>query len=258
MKASDKYTVETITEIRTWASNLFSFKTTRSQSYRFIAGQFARLGVEDDNGNLVWRAYSICSAPYDDFLEFYSIVVSDGAFTSRLSQLKVGDPVLVEKRNYGYLTTDRFECGRDLWLLSTGTGLAPFLSILQEFDPWEHYENIVLVHSVRYRHELAYEEFIDSFKENELFAGHAHKLKYVQVVTRDQVERSALNGRITRLLSNGELEAHVGLPIDPERSRVMICGNPDMVQETRDLLTGRGLTLSLRGKPGNLAVENYW
>ncbi|MGB5064545.1 MAG: ferredoxin--NADP reductase [Candidatus Competibacter sp.] len=258
MKASDKYTVETITEIRTWASNLFSFKTTRSQSYRFIAGQFARLGVEDDHGDLVWRAYSICSAPYDDFLEFYSIVVSDGAFTSRLSQLKVGDPVLVEKRNYGYLTTDRFECGRDLWLLSTGTGLAPFLSILQEFDPWEHYENIVLVHSVRYRHELAYEEFIDSFKENELFAGHAHKLKYVQVVTRDQVERSALNGRITRLLSNGELEAHVGLPIDPERSRVMICGNPDMVQETRDLLTGRGLTLSLRGKPGNLAVENYW
>ena len=250
--------METITEIRTWASNLFSFKTTRSQSYRFIAGQFARLGVEDDNGDLVWRAYSICSAPYDDFLEFYSIVVSDGAFTSRLSQLKVGDPVLVEKRNYGYLTTDRFECGRDLWLLSTGTGLAPFLSILQEFDPWEQYENIVLVHSVRYRHELAYEEFIDSFKENELFAGHAHKLKYVQVVTRDQVERSALNGRITRLLSNGELEAHVGLPIDPERSRVMICGNPDMVQETRDLLTGRGLTLSLRGKPGNLAVENYW
>ncbi|QQS53205.1 MAG: ferredoxin--NADP reductase [Candidatus Competibacteraceae bacterium] len=258
MKASDKYTVETITEIRTWASNLFSFKTTRSQSYRFIAGQFARLGVEDEHGDLVWRAYSICSAPYDDFLEFYSIVVSDGAFTSRLSQLKVGDPVLVEKRNYGYLTTDRFECGRDLWLLSTGTGLAPFLSILQEFDPWEHYENIVLVHSVRYRHELAYEEFIDSFKENELFAGHAHKLKYVQVVTRDQVERSALNGRITRLLSNGELEAHVGLPIDPERSRIMICGNPDMVQETRDLLTGRGLTLSLRGKPGNLAVENYW
>ncbi len=258
MKASDKYTAETITEIRAWASNLFSFKTTRSQSYRFIAGQFARLGVEDDHGNLVWRAYSICSAPYDDFLEFYSIVVSDGAFTSRLSQLKVGDQVLVEKRNYGYLTTDRFERGRDLWLLSTGTGLAPFLSILQEFDPWEHYENIVLVHSVRYRHELAYEEFIHSFKENELFAGHAHKLKYVQVVTRDQAERSTLNGRITRLLGNGELEAHVGLPIDPERSRVMICGNPDMVQETRDLLTGRGLTLSLRGKPGNLAVENYW
>ena len=258
MKASDKYTVETITEIRTWASNLFSFKTTRSQSYRFIAGQFARLGVEDDNGDLVWRAYSICSAPYDDFLEFYSIVVSDGAFTSRLSQLKVGDPVLVEKRNYGYLTTDRFECGRDLWLLSTGTGLAPFLSILQEFDPWEQYENIVLVHSVRYRHELAYEEFIQSFQQNPLFADYAHKLKYVQVVTRDSVERSLLNARITELLNDGRLEAHVGLPIEPERSRIMICGNPDMVQETRQLLIERGLNLSLRGKPGHLAVENYW
>ncbi|HHW76610.1 MAG TPA: ferredoxin--NADP reductase [Xanthomonadaceae bacterium] len=258
MKASDKYTVETITEIHTWASNLFSFKTTRSQSYRFIAGQFARLGVESDNGELVWRAYSICSAPYDDFLEFYSIVVPDGAFTSRLSQLRIGDPVLVEKKNYGYLTTDRFECGKDLWLLSTGTGLAPFLSILQEFDTWEQYEHIVLVHSVRYRHELAYEEFIHSFKENELFAEHARKLKYVQVITREQVERSTLNERITNLLANGELEAHVGLPISQERSRVMICGNPDMVQETRQLLTERGLTLSLRGKPGNLAVENYW
>ncbi len=138
MQASDKYTVETITEIHTWASNLFSFKTTRSQSYRFVAGQFSRLGVEGDNGELVWRA---------------SIVVPDGAFTSRLAQLKIGDQVLVEKKNYGYLTTDRFECGKDLWLLSTGTGLAPFLSILQEFDTWEKYENIVLVHSVRYRHE---------------------------------------------------------------------------------------------------------
>jgi ferredoxin--NADP+ reductase len=258
MMASDKYTVETITEIRTWAPNLFSFKTTRSQSYRFIAGQFARLGVEGDDGELVWRAYSICSAPYDDFLEFYSIVVPDGAFTSRLSQLKIGDKVLVEKKNYGYLTTDRFECGKDLWLLSTGTGLAPFLSILREFDTWEQYENIVLVHSVRYRHELAYQEFIHSFKENELFADYAHKLKYVPVVTREQAERSMLNDRITHLLANGELEAHVGLPIDRERSRVMICGNPDMVQETRQLLTERGLTVSLRGKPGNLAVENYW
>jgi ferredoxin--NADP+ reductase len=258
MKTGDKYTVETITEIRTWASNLFSFKTTRSQSYRFIAGQFARLGVEGDNDELVWRAYSICSAPYDEFLEFYSIVVPDGAFTSRLAQLKIGDQVLVEKRNYGYLTIDRFECGKDLWLLSTGTGLAPFLSILQEFEPWEQYENIVLVHSVRYQHELAYQEFIHSFKENELFAEYAHKLKYVPVVTREQAERSRLNDRITNLLTNGQLEAHVGLPIDQERSRVMICGNPDMVQETRQLLIERGLTLSLRGKPGNLAVENYW
>ena len=258
MKTSDKYTIETITEMQTWAANLFSFKTTRNPSYRFIAGQFARLGVTGDNGELVWRAYSICSAPYDDFLEFYSIVVPDGAFTSRLSQLKVGDQVLLEKKNYGYLTTDRFECGKDLWLLSTGTGLAPFLSILQEFDTWEQYENIVLVHSVRYRHELAYEEFIQSFQQNPLFADYAHKLKYVQVVTRDSVERSLLNARITELLNDGRLEAHVGLPIEPERSRIMICGNPDMVQETRQLLIERGLNLSLRGKPGHLAVENYW
>lgn len=255
-KGEDKYTEETITEIRTWARNLFSFKTTRDRSFRFAAGQFARLGVRRNDG-IVWRAYSIVSAPYDDFLEFYSIVVPGGAFTSQLSALRVGDKVLVERRSLGFLTTDRFELGKDLWMLSTGTGLAPFLSILYDLKTWETYENLVLVHSVRHRHELAYEEAIRSFRQHEVFSEFHARLIYVQAVTRETVP-DTLNGRITTLLENGELERTVGLPIDGDRSRIMICGNPEMVDETRELLVGRGLRISRRGDPGHLAVENYW
>ncbi|MEP7156382.1 MAG: ferredoxin--NADP reductase [Betaproteobacteria bacterium] len=256
MSATDKYTVETITELHTWTPNLFSFKTTRDQGYRFVPGQFARLGVMNGD-EMVWRAYSIVSASYDEFLEFYSIVVPDGKFTSRLSQLNVGDKIYVERKSLGFLTTDRFEMGKDLWMLSTGTGLAPFISILYDFKTWETYENLILVHSVRVEDELAYQEVIRNFKQSEYFSEFSSRLHYVQAVTRESVPNT-LNARITDLLENGELERTVGFAIDGDRSRVMICGNPEMVDETRELLTRRGLTVNRRGAPGHLAVENYW
>lgn len=256
MASNDKFTVEKITKIRLWADNLFSFKTTRHKGYRFVPGQFARLGIRKE-GKIVWRPYSIVSANYDEFLEFYSIIVPGGEFTSMLSGLKVGDELLVDKQSYGFLTTDRFESGKDLWLLSTGTGLAPFISILFDFNTWEQYEHIILVHSVRNRNELAYQELIKSFADHEYFRQWSHKLKYLQVVTREQLP-NVLNRRITDLLQTRELERHVGIDINVDRSRVMICGNPDMVEETRQLLSERGLTVSRRGQPGNLAVENYW
>lgn len=256
MSENDKYTVETTTEIHTWTPSLFTFRTTRHRGYRFIPGQFARLGVKSGD-EVVWRPYSICSADYDEFLEFYSIVVPGGQFTSKLSQLQVGDEILVERRNYGFLTTDRFECGRDLWMLATGTGLAPFISILYDPRTWEQYENLILVHSVRHKEELAYQEAIRAFRENELFQEHAHKLRYVQAVTREDAP-PALRDRVTNLIATRELERHLGLDIDVDRSRVMICGNPEMVEETRELLHRRGLTVSRRGQPGHIAVENYW
>lgn len=256
MTAADKHTVETLTEIHTWTPSLFTFRTTRPRSYRFIPGQFARLGVRSGD-EIAWRPYSICSADYDEFLEFYSIVVPGGQFTSKLSQLELGDEILLDRRAYGFLTTDRFECGRDLWLLSTGTGLAPFISILYDFQVWEQYENIILVHSVRHKEELAYQQVIQSFSEHELLREHAHKLKYVQAVTREDAP-PALRDRVTTLVATRELERQVGIDIDLDRSRVMICGNPDMVDETRELLTQRGLTISRRGQPGHIAVENYW
>lgn len=252
-----KYTTETITEIRTWTPHLFSFKITRFQGFRFIPGQFARLGLMGADGKIVWRAYSIVSASYDEHLEFYSIVVPGGEFTSRLSTLKVGDEIFVEKMNYGFLTTARFEQGRDLWMLSTGTGLAPFISILMELDTWENYDRLILVHSVRETAELAYADTLESLCEHEFFSEYAHKLTYVPIVTREPVE-GWLKDRIPSLLSSGELEARVGLQLDQTRSRIMICGNPEMVDDTRHWFIDRGYALSRRGAPGHLAVENLW
>lgn len=254
--AEDKYTTESIIEIKAWTPSLFSFKTTRFRNYRFLPGQFARLGVMK-NGKIVWRAYSIVSADYDEHLEFFSIVVPGGEFTSELSQLKVGDKLYVDKKNYGFLTTDRFETGHDLWMLSTGTGLAPFISILNDFKTWEQYENLILVYSVRFESELAYQDEIENFQGHELFSEFGDKLKYIKVVTREKVP-GALEKRIPQLLDSGELEARVGIKLSQERSRVMICGNPEMVDETRDWLTIHGYQVSRRGQPGHLAVENLW
>jgi ferredoxin/flavodoxin---NADP+ reductase len=262
MSTHDRYTTETITALRPWTGSLFSFKTTRDRGYRFVPGQFARLGVHapgapDAKDGIVWRAYSIASAAHDEHLEFFSVVVPGGAFTSRLSQLREGDQILVERKSYGFLTTDRFQAGRDLWMLATGTGLAPFLSILHDFETWEQYDNLVLVQSVRTQAELAYEELIRGFEGSEYYGEFAHKLRYARIVTREPVA-GAFRDRVTKLLSSGVLEENLGIRLDHDRSRIMLCGNPEMVEDSRKLLTDRGFRLSRRGEPGHLAVENYW
>ena len=258
MSATDKYTIETITDVRPWTESLFSFRTTRDRGYRFVPGQFARLGVSGNaEGSVVWRAYSIASAAHDEHLEFFSVVVPGGAFTSRLSKLREGDPILVDRKSFGFLTTDRFEAGKDLWMLATGTGLAPFLSILHDFSTWESYDNLILVQSVRTQSELAYEEIIRGFDKSEYYAEFAHKLRYARIVTREPVP-GALRDRVTKLLASGVLEENVGLRLDHDRSRIMLCGNPEMVEDSRKLLTERGFRISRRGDPGHLAVENYW
>ena len=257
MSPTDKYTAETITDVRPWTDSLFSFRTTRDRGYRFTPGQFARLGVKAEDESVVWRAYSIASAAYDEHLEFFSVVVPGGAFTSRLSKLREGDEIYVERKSYGFLTTDRFQSGRDLWMLATGTGLAPFLSILHDFETWEGYDNLVLVQSVRTQPELAYEDLIQGFEKSEYYAEHAHKLRYARIVTREPVP-GALRDRVTKLLASGVLEENLGLKLDHDRSRIMLCGNPEMVEDSRKLLTERGFRLSRRAEPGHLAVENYW
>jgi ferredoxin--NADP+ reductase len=258
MTTADKYTIETITDVRPWTDSLFSFRTTRDRGYRFVPGQFARLGVPGAaDGSTVWRAYSIASAAHDEHLEFFSVVVPGGAFTSRLSKLREGDEIFVERKSYGFLTTDRFEQGRDLWMLATGTGLAPFLSILHDFNTWESYDNLILVQSVRTQPELAYEDLITSFDKSEYYAEFAHKLRYARIVTREPVPNT-LRDRVTRLLQSGVLEENLGIRLDHDRSRIMLCGNPEMVEDSRRILIDRGFRLSRRGEPGHLAVENYW
>lgn len=255
--SADKFTRQTLLEVNPLTPSLFTLRTTRDNGFRFRAGQFTKLGVTKADGSTVWRAYSVVSSPYDEFLEFFSIVVPGGEFTSELSRLKVGDTLLVERQAYGYLTLDRFIDGRDLWLLATGTGVAPFLSILQDFEVWEKFERIVLVYSAREVRELAYQDLIADLTQREYLAEYAHKLTYIPIVTREEVP-GTLNGRITTLIESGELERAAGVQLSPEHSRVMLCGNPQMIDDTRKLLKERNLQLSLTRRPGQVAVENYW
>ncbi|MCX2897692.1 ferredoxin--NADP reductase [Pseudomonas mandelii] len=255
--SAEKFTRQTLLDVKPITSSLFTLRTTRDPGFRFRAGQFARLGVTRADGSTVWRAYSMVSSPYDEFLEFFSIVVPDGEFTSELSRLKQGDSLLVERQAFGYLTLDRFVDGRDLWLLATGTGVAPFLSILQDFEVWEKFERIILVYSVREAAELAYQELIAGLAQRDYLVDYAHKLQFIPIVTRE-LHPGALNGRITTLIESGELERFAGLTLTPEHSRVMLCGNPQMIDETRKLLKHKDMHLSLSRRPGQVAVETYW
>lgn len=267
MSDNDKYTAERITHIHTWVpGKLFSFTCTRSPGYRFVAGQFARLGVRvEGQPDIVWRAYSMVSSPYDEHLEFFSIVVEGGLFTTALQSLQVGDTVLVDKTAHGFLTTDRFAHGsaerRDLWMLSSGTGLAPFVSILHDLHVWEEYDRLILVHSVRTAAELAYADRIQALERHEIFGEFCRerpgKLVYVPVITREHVP-GCLDRRLTTLLDDGGLERHIGIALDPASACVMLCGNPEMVRDLRKRLQDRGFRAPRRGQPGNLAVENYW
>jgi len=255
--SAEKFTRQTLLDVHSLTPNLFTLRTTRDPGFRFRAGQFARLGVTKADGSTVWRAYSMVSSPHDEFLEFFSIVVPGGEFTSELSRLEVGDTLLVERQAFGYLTLDRFVDGRDLWLLATGTGLAPFLSILQDFEVWEKFERIILVYSVREARELAYRDLIEGLARRDYLVGFAHKLQFIPTVTRESYT-GALNGRITTLIENGELERAAGVALTPEHSRVMLCGNPQMIDDTRKVLKLRDMNLSLSRRPGQVAVETYW
>lgn len=254
---NEKYTHERILDIRRWTPSLLSFRLSRHTGFRFVPGQFARLGLPDASGSLIWRAYSMASATYDEHLEFFSIVVPNGAFTSLLTRCQVGDTLLVDKTNHGFLTADRFRGGRHLWLLSTGTGLAPFLSILQDADTWQQYERIVLVHSVRQQAELAYRDWLAALPEHPLVGAFADRLIYVPVVTRDAAPCSGmLSERIPVLLANGALADRAGVALTPEDARIMICGNPDMVSDTRKQLKSMGYSVCRRDNPGQLVLEN--
>lgn len=255
--SAEKFTRQTLLSVTPLTPSLFTLRTTRDPGFRFQAGQFARLGVTKADGTTAWRAYSMVSSPHDEFLEFFSIVVPGGEFTSELSRLREGDTLMVEKQAVGYLTADRFSDGRDLWLLATGTGVAPFLSILQDFEVWEKFERIILVYSAREGKELAYQTLIAQLTERDYLTEYADKFQFIATVTREQ-HAGALNGRITTLIENGELEKAAGVELSPEHSRVMICGNPQMIDDTRAVLKQRDMRLNLSRKPGQIAVENYW
>ncbi|WP_368678010.1 ferredoxin--NADP reductase [Acinetobacter lactucae] len=250
----EKFSVEKVLSVHRWTPTLFSFTMTRPAHFKFTAGQFARIGLKVGD-ELVVRAYSVVSSPFDETLEFFSIVVPDGAFTSNLQHLKVGDELYLEKIPYGYLTLARYQqpLPHDLWLLATGTGLAPFLSMLQDFETWSNYQKINLVYSVRTADELAYVDRIQEIAET---FGEGHNgFKFIPIITRDP--SAPLHDRLPILIENGELEKSAGIELNPTTSHVMLCGNPQMVDDTKEALKRRGLTMNRRGE-GNIAVENYW
>ncbi|MFI7912169.1 ferredoxin--NADP reductase, partial [Acinetobacter baumannii] len=215
----EKFSVEKVLSVHRWTPTLFSFTMTRPSHFKFTAGQFARIGLKVGD-ELVVRAYSVVSSPFDETLEFFSIVVPDGAFTSNLQHLKVGDELYLEKIPYGYLTLARYQqpLPHDLWLLATGTGLAPFLSMLQDFETWSNYQKINLVYSVRTAAELAYVDRIQEIAET---FGEGHLgFKFIPIITRDP--SAPLHERLPVLIENGELEKVAGLELSPASSHVML------------------------------------
>ena len=282
---SDNIQKVTVLSKTTWTPNLFSFTVSRPDSFKFTAGQFVRLGVNPSQLNYykqlsavadtydeeldetvnealnedIFRAYSIVSSPFDEILEFFSIVIPDGAFTSQLQHLEVGDELLLNTMPFGFLTLARYQkpLPKDLWLLATGTGLAPFLSMLQDLKTWEDYEHIVLAYSARSTEELAYIEKIESLQEDfGSLVENPAKLIFIPIVTREPIE-GALTERLPKLLLDGTLQARAGIDLDVDSTHVMLCGNPEMVEDTKETLKRLGLVMNRRGE-GNIAVENYW
>ncbi len=254
-----KFTEQPVVWVHRWNPALMSFRLRRDPAYRFTPGQFARIGIRLESGAIIWRAYSIVSAPHESFLEFFLVVVPTGEFSSRVGKFNVGDTVLVEQTPQGFLTVDRFkQPGReqDLWLIATGTGLAPYVSMLRDEAVWKRFEHIVLVLSVRERHDLGYIEELD-----QLAAAHARdgmaKFHFVKTLTRDKLH-GALHGRINSLVESGDLESAAGVALSDARSRFMLCGNPEMVEGLRALLKSRGFRMNRKLEPGHIIVENYW
>ncbi len=249
------FNTERVLSVHHWNDTLFSFKTTRDPALRFHNGHFVMIGLEV-NGKPLLRAYSIASANYEENLEFLSIKVQDGPLTSRLQHLKEGDSILVSRKPVGTLIVDDLRPGKNLYLFGTGTGLAPFMSIIKDPDVYERFEKVILMHGVRFKSELAYADFIErELPENEFFGDIVReKLIYYPSVTREPFRNE---GRITSLVESGKVFEDIGLPpLNPETDRAMLCGSPHMLADVSAMLDARGFKVSGGvGQVGDYVVE---
>lgn len=249
------FETEKVLSVHHWNETLFTFTTTRGPSLRFESGHFVMVGLEVD-GKPLMRAYSIASAHYAEHLEFFSIKVESGPLTSRLQHLKVGDSVLIGRKPTGTLVITDLLPGRNLYLFATGTGLAPFMSIIRDPETYERFEKVVLVHGVRFVSELAYDKFISEELPKDEFLGEevSKKLIYYPTVTREAFRNT---GRLPVLIENGKLCADVGLPqLDPAVDRAMICGGPAMLKDLRVVLDNLGFKISAGiGQAGDYVIE---
>ncbi len=245
---------ERVLSVHHWTDTLFSFRTTRDPSFRFRNGEFTMIGLKVGEKPLL-RAYSLVSANYEEELEFFSIKVQDGPLTSRLQHLRVGDPIIVSRKATGTLVLDNVTSGRNLYLIGTGTGLAPFLSIIKDPETYDRFERVVLVHGCRTVKELAYGDTIGETLPRDELIGELlrEKLIYYPTVTREPFRNS---GRVTDLITSGKLFTDAGIaPIEQAKDRVMLCGSPAMLADLRGLLDGMGFVEGNHGEPGDFVIE---
>ena len=250
---SDQWAKGTVIENRHWTETLFSLRVDAPR-LSFEAGQFVRIALdmkEGDAGSRVARPFSFVNPPADPVLEFYGIVVPEGPLSPRLARLAPGDALHVATNPAGFLVLSEVPEARSLWLISTGTGIAPFLSMLRTEAPWKRFEHVVLVHAVRYARELAYQELVREICLKR------PSLRYLSFVSRES-HPASLAGRIPAALRDGRLERSAGLELSARSSHVMLCGNPDMLKDATAALAERGLRKHRRRNPGHISVESFW
>ena len=246
---------EKVLSVHHWTDKLFTFTTTRDPALRFSNGHFTMIGLRGENGKPLLRAYSIVSANYEEHLEFLSIKVPNGPLTSKLQHIQPGDSVIVGRKPTGTLLIDYLVPGKRLFLLSTGTGLAPFMSIVRDPETYGKFDEVILVHGVRQKDELAYHDLLLEHLPQHEFLGElvTSKLRYYPTVTRESYKNM---GRITHLIEHGKLFKDVDLPsLDREHDRVMICGSPGMLRDLKHMLEERGFNEGNTSRPGDFVIE---
>jgi ferredoxin--NADP+ reductase len=255
LKASGAFFVETVTWVQHWTDSLFSFRTTRDPGLRFTSGQFLMVGLMTEEGRPLVRAYSVASPSWHEELEFYSIKVQDGPLTSRLQKIKVGDEVLIGRKPTGTLVLDGLRPGKRLYMLGTGTGLAPWLSLARDPEVYERFDEVIVTHTVREVADLNYRQLFEHDLPNDEHLGEliAPKLKYYPTVTR---ETFRTQGRITDLIASGQMFRDLGTPpLDPKVDRLMLCGGPSVLADLKVQLEGMGFEEGSISKPGDYVLE---
>ncbi|MDE3121053.1 MAG: ferredoxin--NADP reductase [Paracoccaceae bacterium] len=246
---------QTVTAVRHWTDRLFSFRVTRPQSLRFRSGEFVMIGLQDDNGRPLLRAYSIASPSWDEELEFYSIKVPDGPLTSRLQHIQPGDQIILRPKPVGTLVLDALLPGKRIWFLATGTGIAPFASLMRDPETYEKYEQVVMMHTCRTADELAYGRQLVADLQNDPLIGEMveGKLLYYPTTTR---EESVYTGRITDNLTSGKVFEDLGIaPMDRDHDRAMVCGSLAFNVDVKAVLEGFGLREGANSDPKEYVVE---
>ena len=255
VKAGGAFLTEKVTWVRHWTESLFSFRTTRDPAFRFENGQFVMLGLPKEDGKPLLRAYSIASPNWAEELEFYSIKVADGPLTSRLQKIAVGDDVLIGRKPTGTLVLDALKPGRTLYMVGTGTGLAPWLSLVRDPEVYERFDTVVVTHTVREVADLNYREFLSHELPNDADLGEliGPKLRYYPSVTREEFQTK---GRITDLIASGQVFADLGLPnLDPAHDRLMMCGGPSVLADLKAMMIERGFAEGSIATPGDFVLE---